>query len=208
MRTPLDILHQGWAELAFTELDTGEWSDWLVDRLEVWHDVLRERGRSASGKRKELFDRHTVNRKLEEGDQVLCRIPGMSHKLQESWHGPYTVVEKKNRVDYKVDVGRRRKKILHINNLKKYYPREEEVMRLAVVAEDWEEDNDVGTRITGICPDFEMKEVERMKVEYPEVFSDLPGKTSVARLKISTGEAQPIASPPYRIPDRLKERKF
>ena len=162
-------------------------------------------GRDASGKRKELFDRKTVNTKLEEGEQVLCRIPGMSHKLQESWHGPYTVVEKKNRVDYKVDVGRGRKKILHINNLKKYYPREEEVMRLAVVAEDWEEDSDVGTKITGICPDFEMEEVEKMKIEYPEVFSDLPGKTSVARLKISTGEAQPIASPPYRIPDRLKK---
>ena len=33
VRTPLDILHQGWAELSFCELDTGEWSDWLVDRL-------------------------------------------------------------------------------------------------------------------------------------------------------------------------------
>ena len=43
VRTPLDILHQGWAELSFVELNTGEWSDWLVDRLEVWHDTLRER---------------------------------------------------------------------------------------------------------------------------------------------------------------------
>ena len=36
--------------------------------------------------------------------------------------------------------------MLHINNLKKFYPREEEVMRLAVVAEDWEEDVDVGMK--------------------------------------------------------------
>ena len=55
VRTPLDILHQGWAELSFKELDTSEWSSWLADRLEAWHDVLRERGRDASGKRKELF---------------------------------------------------------------------------------------------------------------------------------------------------------
>ena len=40
-------------------------------------------------------------------------------------------MEKKNRVDYRVDVGRGRKKVLHINNLKKYFEREEEVMRLA-----------------------------------------------------------------------------
>ena len=42
VRTPLDILHQGWAELEFKELDTAEWSSWLSECLEVWHDVLRE----------------------------------------------------------------------------------------------------------------------------------------------------------------------
>ena len=155
VRTPLDILHQGWAELSFKELDTSEWSDWLADRLEVWHDVLRERGRDASGKRKELFDRKTVDRQLKEGDLVLCRIPGMSHKLEESWHGPYPVVERKSRVDYKVDVGRGRKKVLHINNLKRFFLREEEVMRLAVVAEDWEGDSAIGTKTAGVCSDFD-----------------------------------------------------
>ena len=39
VRTPLDILHQGWAEVAFSDLDTEEWSEWLVARLESWHDV-------------------------------------------------------------------------------------------------------------------------------------------------------------------------
>ena len=33
VRTPLDILHQGWAQLEFSELDTDEWADWLVERL-------------------------------------------------------------------------------------------------------------------------------------------------------------------------------
>ena len=171
----------------------------------MWHDVLRERGKDASGKRKNLFDKKTVDRQLKEGDLVLCRIPGMSHKLEESWHGPYPVVEKKNRVDYRVDVGRGRKKVLHINNLKKYFEREEEVMRLAVVAEDWESDCEIGTKTAGICKEFDGKELEKMKVEFPEVFSDLPGKTGVCRLEICTAGAQTIASPPYRIPDRLKE---
>ena len=79
VRTPLDILHQGWAEVSFKELDTAEWSDWLAERLELWHDVLRERGKDASGKRKNLFDKKTDDRQLKEGDLVLCRIPGMSH---------------------------------------------------------------------------------------------------------------------------------
>ena len=178
VRTPLDILHQGWAEVSFKVLDTSEWSDWLAERLELWHDVLRERGKDASEKRKCIFDKKTVNRQLEEGDQVLCRIPGMSHKLEESWHGTYPVVEKVSRVDYRVDLGRSRKKVLHINNLKKYFVREEELMRLAVVAEDWEDDRDVGTRTAGVCEEFELKELDKMKQEFPEVFSDLPGKIS------------------------------
>ena len=163
VRTPLDILHQGWAEIAFAKLDTAEWADWLVARLEVWHDVLRERGKSASGKRKELFDKGTVNRTLEKGQQVLCRVAGMSKKLRESCHGPYEVVEKKNRVDYKVNMGRGRSKVLHINNLKKYHPRGEEVLRLAIVAEDWEEDEAIGTKMSGTCPDFDVEEIGRMK---------------------------------------------
>ena len=143
-----------------------------------------------------------MNRTLKEGEQVLCRIPGMSKKLTESWHGPYEVVEKKSRVDYKVNVGRGRSKVLHINNLKRYHPRGEEVLRLAIVAEDWEEDEAV---VSGRCLDFEDGEVERLKRDYPEVFSDLPGRTNVCRLRIATGKEAPRVSHPYRIPDKLKE---
>ena len=185
--------------MTFKELDISEWSEWLVEKLEHWHNVLRERGRHASEQRKVVFDRKTVDRKLSEGNQVLCRVPGMSHKLEESWHGPYTVTEKVNDVNYRVDVGRGRKKVLYINNLKKFHVREEEVMRLAVVAEDWEEDKDVGTRIGGVCGDFNPKKLVQIGRKFPE---DLPGMTRVCMW--TTGD-QPISSPPYRIPDRLKD---
>ena len=208
VRTPLDVLHQGWAELEFGELETEEWSDWLVERLEVWHDLVRERGKKASGSRKALYDKSTVNRTLEVGDQVMCRIPGLIGKLEESWHGPYKVVAKKSRVDYLVDLGKGkgRVKVLHVNNLKKYYPRVEEVLRLALVAEDWSEDEAVGTTLKGSYEGFnEEAVVSQLKVEYPEVFSDLPGKTTACQMRIDTGEAAPRRSHPYRVPDRLKE---
>ena len=85
VRTPLDIVHQGWAELEFEQLNVEEWAQWLVEKLEVWHDVMRNRGEEASRKRKIGFDKKAVNRELEEGDLVLCRIPGMAHKLEEAW---------------------------------------------------------------------------------------------------------------------------
>ena len=208
VRTPLDVLHQGWAELEFGELETEEWSDWLVQRLEVWHDLVRERGKKASGERKILYDKSTIERTLEPGDQVMCRIPGLIGKLEESWHGPYKVVAKKGRVDYLVDMGKGkgRVKVLHINNLKRYYPRVEEVLRLALVAEDWSGDEEVGTKLLGKFEGFKEEEVvEQLRGEFPEVFSDLPGRTTECKLSIDTGDATPRRSHPYRVPNKLKE---
>ena len=206
VRTPLDILHQGWADLSFEELDTEEWSSWLVDRLEVWHSTQRERMIEAGGKRKSQFDKGTVDRQLEKGDKVLCRIPGCVGKLEESWHGPYVVEEKIGQVNYKVKVGRGKAKVLHINNLKRYFDRVEDVLRLALVAEDWSEDEVVGTRLQGSYEGFDEESVvSDLKSEFPEVFSNLPGKAKVGCFKIETGNAEPRRSHPYRVPDRLKE---
>ncbi len=45
------------------------------------------------------------------GDKVLLRIPGLHAALEASWEGPYEVVEKVSRVNYRVSrvkkVGRR-----------------------------------------------------------------------------------------------------
>ena len=208
VRTPLDILHQGWAEEEFGDLDVGEWADWLVSRLAVWHESVLERGKEASGDRKAWYDKSTVNRTLSVGDQVMCRIPGMIGKLRESWHGPYDIVARKSRVDYvvKLGEGKGRVKVLHINNLKKYFPRPEKVLRLALVAEDWADDESVGTKLSGDFEGFKEEEViPGLKEEFPEVFSDLPGRATVGQFEINTGEAAPMRSHPYRVPDRLKE---
>ena len=205
IRTPLDIVHQGWAELEFEQLNVEEWAQWLVEKLEVWHDVMRNRGEEASRKRKIGFDKKTVNRELEEGDMVLCRIPGMTPKLEEAWHGPYPVIGKLNRVDYKVDVGKGQHKVLHINKLKKYWVREAEIMRIVVVAEDFDEEEAIGTKVAGRCLEFREEHVKELQKEFPDVFDSKPGRTGVCKLVIQTGEAPPIASMPYRVPDKLKE---
>ena len=204
VRTPLDILHQGWAETEFQQLNVEEWAQWLVEKLEVWHEVMWEKGKEASHKRKEGFDKKAVCREFEIGDMVLCRVPGMIPKLRESWHGPYPIVGKLNRVDYKVDLGRGRFRVLHINNLKRYWVREADVMRLVVVAEDFEEDEAIGVKVRGKCEEFREEWVEELKGEFPDVFDVKPGKTGVCQLAIRTGEAMPIALGPHRVPDRLK----
>ena len=205
VRTPLDILHQGWAEVEFSELDTEEWAEWLVEKLEVWHSVMKERGEVASHKRKMTFDKKSVTREFEVGEEVLCRIPGMIPKLRESWHGPYPIVGKLNRVDYEVDLGKGRTRVLHINNLKKHWVREAEIMRLVVVAEDFEEDEAIGVKLSGRCVSFKDEWMCELKGEFPDVFSEVPGRTGVCQLAIRTGESAPIALAPHRVPDRLKK---
>ena len=205
VRTPLDVLHQGWAQEEFEGLNCSEWAEWLVSKLECWHDVMRERGVEASKNRKEQFDKKAVCRELEVGDLVLIRKPGLIPKLEEAWQGPFPVTEKLNRVNYRVETSKGRAGVLHINNLKKYHERELEILRLAVVAEDFGQDEAKGVKLQGTCEEFDVGKWKEMEQEFEDVFTDVPGRTGVCQLRIETGEARPIASGPHRVPDRLKE---
>ena len=86
-----------------------------------------------------------------------------------------------SRVDYRVEVGKGRTKVLHINNLKKFYVREEEILRLAVVAEDCEKDEAIGVKVRGRCEDFDERQLEELKKDFGDVFVDIPGRTSVCQ---------------------------
>ena len=204
-RTPLDVIHQGWCEEEFEKLDCGEWADWLASKLEFWHEIMREREAEASKRRKDEFDRKAVCRELEVGDLVLIRIPGLTAKLEESWKGPFPVTKKHNRVNYGVETSKGRTAVLHINNLKRFFEREAEVLRLSVVAEDFGEEESNGVKLQGAGEGFDEKKWSELRREFSDVFTDVPGRTGVCKLEIKTGDAQPIASCPHRVPDRLKE---
>ena len=185
VRTPLDIIHQGWVEMDFEELDTVEWASWLKDRLRCWHEVMQERGEQAGKARKKYFDKKTIVRELAVGDLVLCRIPGM--------------------IPNRVELSSGKSKVLHINNLKKYNEREEVVLRIAVVAEEICEEEMKGIRMDGVCKEFDFDAIGKLKEEFPNVFCDRPGKTDVCLLTIHTGDAQPIALSAHRLPEKYRD---
>ena len=205
VRTPLDVLHQGWTQEEFEGLNCSEWDDWLVSKLECWHEVMREKQTEASKLRKTNFDKKAVCRVLEVGDLVLIRKPGITPKLEEAWVGPFPVTAKLNSVNYRVRTSKGREGVQHINNLKRYHERELEILRLAVVAEDFEQDEAKGVKLQGSCADFDIDKWKEVELEFKDVFSDTPGRTGICQLNIDTGDALPIASGPHRVPDRLKE---
>ncbi len=74
---------------------------------------------------KGTFDKKTVQRSFEVGDQVLVLLPLPGSALQAKFTGPYVIEEKVNDTDYVVQTPDRKRKtcVCHINMLKLYISR-------------------------------------------------------------------------------------
>ena len=113
-----------------------------------------------------MYDKGKIDRKLEVGQLVMCRIPGMSRKLQDAWEGPFRVIDVLGKVNYRVKevCGKEREKVIHINNAKGYLEREGEVCLLTIVAEDRElEESKV--MLSGSLGDDDKGKVDRVLQE-------------------------------------------
>ena len=125
MRTPLELLRECLLEREYWELDEGAYTEVLAERLESIRDAQREKALHASDIRKKHFDRKRVRRKVEPGQLVLVRKPGMGKRVGlvhlRFWDVNYRILVRKIR------------KVLHINNVKVYKERESAVMRIVVV---------------------------------------------------------------------------
>ena len=73
-------------------------------------------------------------RVLKPDDPVLVLLPTTRNKLLAKWQGPYQAVHRMGKVTYEVDIhgARSRKKVYHINLLKKWYNDELEEMACMV----------------------------------------------------------------------------
>jgi len=71
---------------------------------------------------KQYFDRKTRNRQFKVGDKVLLLLSDSQHKLRVFWKVPFTVFEKLNEWEYKIQFPNKFK-TFHANMLKKYEER-------------------------------------------------------------------------------------
>ena len=126
-------------------------------------------------------------RVLKPDDQVLVLLPTTQNKLLAKWQGPYKVFHRMGKVTYEVDIpgARSRKKVYHINLLKKWYNDEsEETACMVQVHVDnsgtgdelndvpsWREDDGSKYVVGKLCVD----QSEQLKVllqKYQEVFKE------------------------------------
>ena len=101
VRTPLDMMCAGWAERTVPEADVCEWIYGLQERLRILQDSMMEKGLLETERRKGYYDKTKTERMFKVGDKILCRIPGLASKLEDSWEGPYSVVDRVGEVNYK-----------------------------------------------------------------------------------------------------------
>lgn len=166
-------------------------------------DVTSVRMKKAVDYRKKVHDKHKILRKFDIGQKVWCRIPGLTHKLEESWGGPYVITEQISEVNYRIRhcLGKRKAKVVHINSIKLYTEREDVVNRIMVVGS--EEEDDGAVCLVDRSKEYVARDVKLIEVKFEDVLSEVPGKTEAVQMVIDVGEAKPIAQHPYRVPPRL-----
>ena len=92
----------------------------LRERIEETCALAEEQLAEIQKKNQKYYNRRARNKELQQGDLV----PTEWNKLTLSWRGPFTVVGKVGKVDYKVEMASGKVKTFHINMLKKYYQRQ------------------------------------------------------------------------------------
>ncbi|XP_068237395.1 uncharacterized protein [Palaemon carinicauda] len=138
-------------------------------------------------------------RRFKADDEVLLLIPEKQGKLQFSWRGPYKIIDKHGPVDYWVNV-EGKKRLYHINLMKKYY-RRENVNMLHVADED----------MTGIINTVHVNKVavintdedDYLKIETVDTNQNKPGKTSLQEHNIKIKTTEPFVRKYYPIPAHL-----
>ena len=220
IRGPLAVVKETWLEEKPAQNNLLTYVLEMRRRMVKMQSIVKQYLLDSQAKQKSQYDKKSSNRKFEIGNQVLVLLPSPGSKLESKWQGPYTVtgVKKEGRA-YEVDTGKSRKQLrtYNINMLNRWQSRDEttafvmgesremslpheknlpqlssnETWKDVIVSEDLNEK--------------QSSEVKKTLEEFSDVFSGTPNRTNAVVHKIDTGEAQPIRTAPYRIPQKLEE---
>lgn len=231
VRGPMAVLKELWSEdVPEDEVKTTyQYVIDLQERLETTCDVARQELTKASAKYKKHFDVRAKERRFECGDRVLLLLPTSANKLLMQWRGPFEVVKKVAKNNYKLMVGEK-EKTYHANLLKRYVRREndkedeadQQPVQCSAVQVVVEDDYDAGaaditfpsTKQTESVSDVKIgddvdadktKQVRELLTEFSDVLTDVPGKTDIISHSIQLTSKEHIRSRPYPVPQSLRD---
>lgn len=227
LRTVESLLFEKWTDSVEEETPVTEYVFELVNRMKRCQELAIERMEETRDKRKEWYDKNTVERKFKPGDQVLVMATVKPNKLSVSWIGPGTVERQISETNYIVNVPGRRQQsqIYHINLLKPYHKRVELVNILLredpckeIIDADLEIEYPAETstvynfneivRDNALVEKFSPDQVEQLKSvldKYKNLFSNEPGRTDLIEHDIELITEKPFRMKPYRSSHRQNE---
>ena len=214
---PLDILRESWEARQKSDESVVLYVLAVRERLARMTELVQENLAKAQKQQKSWYDRNARSREFEPGDQVLVLLPAATSKLLAQWQGPYKVTRRVGKVNYEVDISDRRKRIFHINLLRKwhtpvgvsYWSEEDEGMDLEedVVVYDSGAGGTGGEQpvISDRLDGQQKRELQEVLDSLADVLCNEPGRTILAEHRIETKEARPVRMSPYRLPHAYRE---
>jgi hypothetical protein len=178
-------------------------------------EIVQENLKITQAKQKKLYDQQSSPRQLNLGDKVLVLLPSSGSKLEMQWQGPFVVSKVlDNGLNYEVDKGRgeKQKRVFIYINLLKLWKTREEFASSGPVSNEIQEDcnswveREETWRDVEISPELDAQQlnvVRQLLQEYSDIFSNIPSCMTVIEHGIDTGEAKPVRSSPYQIPQSL-----
>jgi len=117
---PLDILRECWSGESLTKSGLAEYSVRMRELLELMTDIAKENKQNAQFMQK-TYDRAAGDRSFAIVDKDLTLLPSTFNKLQAKWQDPVCVTSKVTDVDYKIDFGKKTRRVLYVNMLRKWH---------------------------------------------------------------------------------------
>ena len=214
VRGPLDVLRDQWEARQRSDESVVSYVLKMRERLQEMSDVVRENLAVSQAMQKKWYDHKARFREFNVGDQVLVMLPTSSNKLLAQWQGPYQVTQRSGRVTYVVDMHdrKKRKRLFHVNMLKKFNTQATGESYYSAVPEDdeagdipyWKSDSHRESTFGDQLQSDQLKELEGLLRQYRTVFSGKPGRTDLTEHQIWTENARPIRLPPYRLPQAYR----
>ena len=217
VRGPLDILKESWEADKKSNESVVSYILTVREKMEKMTDLVKQNLEEAQKSQKYWYDRNARHREFQAGDLVLVLLPTSTSKLMAQWQGPYQVIRRVGKVDYRIKMHDRRQKykVFHVNMLRKWHTPAEPVYYMDDPqghSEDdlpvWEKDEGsrveevkVGSQLLG----DQQEQLTHLLHEFSEIFQDKPGSTSMIEHHIHTGSAQSVRLPPYRVPYAFRE---
>ena len=234
VRGPMTILFELWSgeEVSEEEKSTYQYVLELRQRIEETCQLAHEELRSAQSKQGKYYNAGARKKDLEVGDKALVLLPSDTNKLLVQWKGPYSVIKKVYENDFILQIDGK-EKMFHANMLRKYYDRAEPVTEVGLLccgslqllysltsdadAGDFAKDekdllfpvsshetfNDVA--VSSSLTDEQQESVRSLVSKFSEVFTDVPGKTSLVECSIDLTEDKPFRVKPYPVPYAVQE---